>query len=117
MRAYAQASGLLTGNDLASAPATLKRYRRRKARETAPRRAPLAGTKLEAYRFARSTDEEVRATVEVFRGRLFLHLRIWFRGRDDIWRRTKRGVCVAVELLPELERAVAALKATVAERP
>ena len=69
MREYAQASGLLAGNDQASARATLKRYRRRKARETAPRRAPLAGPKLEAYRFARSATEEVRATIETFRGR------------------------------------------------
>jgi hypothetical protein len=53
--------------------------------------------------------QEVRATLSTFGGYRVADLRVWQKKNDDDWRPTKKGLCVRVELLPDLLVAVAAL--------
>jgi transcriptional coactivator p15 (PC4) len=53
---------------------------------------------------------ELRASLSSWEGRSLAHLRVWFRGRDGLWRPTRRGVTVAPEQLRELEEMVRALR-------
>ena len=95
----------------------LRQYRRQLARAARPK-APRAETRNDhVHEFKRNEGEVIRATVAEYRGRRSLHLRTYFRGRAGGLIPTARGIVIAPELLPELEAAVAALRAAVeAER-
>ena len=51
--------------------------------------------------------EELRVSVETFRGVPIVNLRVWFRNEEGEWRPGKQGVALRLELLPELRQALA----------
>ena len=62
-------------------------------------------------------DERVCFSVSEFKGRPYLSIRIHFRGDDDAWHPTKKGVTLSVEQLAEIEAGVAALRQAVDAMP
>jgi hypothetical protein len=67
------------------------------------------------YSWPRGRDEEIRASIRRFRGRLRADLRIYFADADDVDHPTKRGISIRAEDLHHLRAAVEALEAAVAE--
>jgi hypothetical protein len=66
------------------------------------------------HRFRKNSSEEVRATISEFKGADYASIRVYYEAEPGLWRPTKKGLTIAVDLLDELERAVQALKETVA---
>ena len=50
--------------------------------------------------------EELRVSVETFKGVPLVNLRVWFRNEEGEWRPGKQGVALRLELLPELAQAL-----------
>jgi hypothetical protein len=50
--------------------------------------------------------EEVRVSVDEFKGMQLLNIRVWFAGEDGEMRPGKQGVAVRVELAPDLAQAI-----------
>lgn len=50
----------------------------------------------------KSAREELRVSVDEFRGHELINLRVWFEGEDGEIRPGKQGVALWIELLPEL---------------
>ena len=62
--------------------------------------------------------EEIRATLNEYKGNLYAHLRVYFL--SDVsgeWHPTKAGITVAADRFEELEAAVAALRTAIDEAP
>ena len=59
------------------------------------------------YSFAKNTQEEVRAELTEYRGHRLINIRVWYKppGEDEA-RPTKKGISLAVELFPELKKAI-----------
>ena len=62
-----------------------------------------------AYEFDKGNEEVVRATVSEFAGKRRADLRIYFRSEDGVWHPTKRGVSLTIDMVEELQAAVAKL--------
>jgi len=60
--------------------------------------------------FAKNSQEEVHFRLREFQGRALCDIRIFYLDDAGNWQPTKKGICMAVEKLGELERGVAALK-------
>ena len=58
------------------------------------------------HSFPKNTLEEVRASLTEFKGRQYIDLRVFYKADDDEFRPTKKGLTLALELIPELEEAV-----------
>lgn len=52
-------------------------------------------------------NETVRVSLEPFEDRTLLHVRQYYLAKDGTMQPTRKGVCIAVQLLPELESAIA----------
>ena len=65
--------------------------------------------------FGKNAAEEVRATLEKYKGHQLFGLRVWFEAEPGKWVATKRGLSLRVELFPELKRAVEKLEAAMLE--
>lgn len=50
--------------------------------------------------------EELRVSVETFKGVPLVNLRVWFQAEDGDMRPGKQGVALRVELLPDLRQAL-----------
>ena len=50
--------------------------------------------------------EELRVSVETFKGVPLVNLRVWFQAEDGDMRPGKQGVALRLELLPELRQAL-----------
>lgn len=50
----------------------------------------------------KNSREELRVTVEDFRGHRLVNFRVWFRADDGTMRPGRQGVALRVELLSEL---------------
>jgi hypothetical protein len=50
--------------------------------------------------------EELRISVDEFRGHRLLNLRVWFVADDGSMRPGKQGIAVRVELAPDLAQAI-----------
>lgn len=61
------------------------------------------------YSWPRGRDEEVRATLSEFKGRLYAHVRVYVADDADEMHPTRKGIAVRVEDLPHLSAAVDAL--------
>jgi len=72
-------------------------------------------TKTDApvYSFQKNALERVEARVREYKGHRLADLRVHFEAADGTWRPTKKGLALSVDLLGELEKAVAALRAAV----
>ena len=62
------------------------------------------------YTFQKNASERIEARLTEFHGRRLVDLRTYYETGGGEWRPTKKGVCVGVNLLGELEKAVAALR-------
>lgn len=67
------------------------------------------------HSFPKNPLEEVRASLTVFKGKRYVDLRIYYKGDDEEYRPSKKGLTVALELFPELEEAVRRLKDAIEE--
>ena len=65
--------------------------------------------------FRRNPTEEVRATLNEFRGRRYMHLRIYYQDDNGEWKPTRKGVSLPTDFMPELKEAVLALEKALAE--
>ena len=64
----------------------------------------------------KSRGEEVRIGLSSFKGRIFVAVRIWFRGDDGQMRPSNKGVNLPVDKLPELHGALdETLRAAISE--
>lgn len=61
------------------------------------------------YAFPKNRNEEVRATLNTFKGNRYAHVRVYVADEDDVDHPTRKGIAVAVEDLPKLLAAVEAL--------
>ena len=52
--------------------------------------------------FRKTRSEEVRVSVEQFRGREVVNVRVWWRGDDDGWRPSRKGLAISTDRLPDL---------------
>ncbi len=62
------------------------------------------------HRFHKNSSEEVRATISEFKGTDYASIRVYYEAEPGVWHPTKRGLTIALNLLPELEKAVRALR-------
>lgn len=67
------------------------------------------------HSFPKNPLEEVRASLTVYKGKQYVDLRIYYKGDDDEFRPSKKGLTLALDLFPELEEAVAKLKEAIGE--
>lgn len=57
------------------------------------------------YSFPKNQEEEVRFTLRSYKGRDYLHIRLWFQtSNGGEFHPTKKGIGLAVEHLPELKK-------------
>jgi Transcriptional Coactivator p15 (PC4) len=61
------------------------------------------------YRFAKNGTEEVRGSIQYYRGHKLAEIRVWVDDGTGTSTRTRKGLSVRVEQLPELRRTVEAL--------
>lgn len=61
--------------------------------------------------FKKNVAEEVRATLQEYKGRHYVSLRIYVENDLGEWVPTKKGLTLTVDLLPELVQAVRLLEA------
>jgi hypothetical protein len=61
------------------------------------------------YAFPKNRDEEIRATLNTFKGRRYAHLRVYVADENGVDHPTRKGIAVNVEDLPKLLAAVEAL--------
>ncbi len=59
----------------------------------------------------KNSREELRVTLEEYRGHDLLNLRVWFEAEDGTMRPGKQGLALRLELLPELRQALEAAQA------
>lgn len=58
------------------------------------------------HSFAKNAVEEIRVSLNVFRGRQYIDIRTYFKGDDGEYRPSKKGVTLSPELISDLEEAV-----------
>lgn len=54
----------------------------------------------------KNSREEVRVSLDVFRGQMLLNLRVWFVDDEGEMRPGRQGIALRAELLPELRAAL-----------
>ena len=60
------------------------------------------------HRFRKNATEEVRATISTFKVVDPASIRVDYEAESGVWYPTKKGLMIALDLLPELEQAVRA---------
>ena len=69
------------------------------------------------YQFPRNQDEFVYFTFREYKQRRYIDLRIFYQPKDsDELRPTKKGLTLAIELFPELKRAITACEKLLLEK-
>jgi hypothetical protein len=86
--------------------------RRKPASPAAERQDPTSAL----YEFRKNAIEVVRANLSTFRGHELADLRVYYEADDGSLRPTKKGLCVGIDLLPELRAAVEALEVAARKR-
>jgi len=67
------------------------------------------------YQFSRNQDDKVYFTLRKYKDRKYIDLRIFYKPEDaDEMRPTKKGITLAIELLPELKRGIVACEKKIA---
>jgi len=64
------------------------------------------------YEFSKNSQERVKANLVTYRGRDLVDIRVFYADGGD-WKPTRKGICLSLDLLPELEAAVKALREAV----
>ena len=62
------------------------------------------------FKFKKNALEEVRASLSDYKGKTYLDIRVFYRDEEGEWKPTKKGITLAPDLLPELEKAVVSLR-------
>ncbi|ROQ90975.1 transcriptional coactivator p15/PC4 family protein [Desulfosoma caldarium] len=62
------------------------------------------------HAFQKNALEEIRVALNVFRGKEYIDIRIYYKGDDGEYRPSKKGVTLSPELLPDLQDAVKKLE-------
>jgi len=65
--------------------------------------------------FDKNSGEKLRVSLGSYRGHDLVNLRVWFRGEDDQWHPTRKGVAISTELLPDLIDALEKARASLPE--
>jgi len=64
------------------------------------------------YEFEKNSVEKVKVTEAIFKGKRYIDIRIWAQGENPgepgSEQPTKKGICLSIELLPELIQALKA---------
>ncbi len=57
---------------------------------------------MELGTFAKNSREEIRLTLDTFKGVELVNIRVWYRGDDGDYRPSKKGVAFKLDLLPQV---------------
>lgn len=66
----------------------------------------MADEKELIHVFDKSATEQVQVSLNTFKGKTYVDLRIYYKASDGEYRPTKKGITVSPELLPELGEAI-----------
>lgn len=61
--------------------------------------------------FRKNAKEEVRVSLDEFRGHRLVNIRVWFEADDGEMRPGKQGIALRIEMLPDLREALTAAAA------
>jgi len=67
------------------------------------------------YSFGKNAIERVHADTTRYKGHSLIDVRIYYQDDDGAWKPSRKGLTLNVDLLPELEAAVAALRKAVGD--
>ncbi len=67
------------------------------------------------YSFPKNPLEEVRASITVFKGKEYVDLRVYYKGDDDDYHPSKKGLTLSLDLFSELEEGVKKLREEIGE--
>ena len=67
------------------------------------------------HSFTKNALEEIRVSINIFRGKEYIDIRIYYKSEDGEYRPSKKGVTLSPELLPELKEAVKKLEEALEE--
>ena len=56
--------------------------------------------------FSKNSLEEVRVSIQEYKGRRYISLWVWFKNDEDNWQPGRRGLNLSLDLLPDLKKAV-----------
>lgn len=62
------------------------------------------------HQFQKNTQEQVRASISTYKGKQYADIRVHYEAGDGEWRPTKKGITIALDLLPDLEESVKRLR-------
>jgi len=66
--------------------------------------------------FQKNSREEIRVTINEFKNNKYIHLRTYVGFEGDEKKPTPKGIAIAVELYPELKKAMELLEKSLAEQ-
>ncbi|MBI4595119.1 MAG: transcriptional coactivator p15/PC4 family protein [Candidatus Tectomicrobia bacterium] len=66
--------------------------------------------------FTKNSSEEVRITLEEFKGHKLLDLRVWYEDDNGEKKPTKKGISISTTLFPELKAALEKAEAVLREK-
>ncbi|MBI2837872.1 MAG: transcriptional coactivator p15/PC4 family protein [Acidobacteria bacterium] len=66
--------------------------------------------------FQKNSREEIRVTVNEFKKNKYIHVRTYVGFEGDEMKPTQKGIAIAVELFPELKKAMKLLEARLVEQ-
>lgn len=67
------------------------------------------------HSFEKNPTEQVRVSITVFKGKEYVDLRIYYKGDDEEFHPSKKGLTLSVDLFEELEAGVQKLKEALEE--
>jgi hypothetical protein len=62
------------------------------------------------HSFHKNTQERVQASISTYKGREYADIRVHYQADDGEWRPTKKGITIALDLLPDLAEALKKLR-------
>jgi len=62
------------------------------------------------HAFQKNALEEIRVSLNVFRGKEYIDIRVFYKGDDGEYHPSKKGVTLSPDLLPDLQEAVKKLE-------
>lgn len=65
------------------------------------------------YKFSKNSMEEVRVSIQDYKGRRYLSIWVWFKNDEDNWQPSKKGLNLSLDLLGDLKKAIDAALAKV----
>ena len=68
------------------------------------------------FRFPRNENEEVQFSIGEYKDKLYFDIRLFFKGREDEWRPTKKGLTFSTGHFGEFEKGIEALSKTLLTR-